>query len=150
MPEKGPSILSKALQVSAKALDSHLFDDVEKEISNGQLLLKLLDKNYQIECSSSIDESKIWTRIQNRIEEIFAPGLIQWEEAKRPNGGGLYSESYNKDKFGLSLLALFVCCVFDQNKDVYSALYLLEEKAQQRIRCAFQYLIGRYNIRLYG
>jgi hypothetical protein len=144
MTEKVPSILLRALEASAKALDHQLVHNLEKQIANGHLLLKLLDKDYQIDKSSgAIGEDKIWCKIKNRIEEIFAPDLIKWEEAKRYVDENLQCEIYNKDQLALALLALFVCCVFDQNKDVYGALYLLDEKTQQRIRFAFQHLIGK-------
>ena len=144
MAEKVPSILLRALEASAKALDTHLLHNLEKQIANGNLLLKLLDKDYQINKPSlGIEKEEIWSKIKDRIEEIFAPGLIKWEEAKRHVDETLHCEIYNKDQFGLALLSIFVCCVFDQNKDVYSALYLLDEKTQQRMRFAFQYLIGK-------
>ena len=203
MTEEGPpNILVKTLKASAKALEYHLCDNLEHELATGTLLSRLLGKKYKADTIlSPLNEEKIWTEIKDRIEEIFAPGLIIWEKAKiyspesriassekRLTLGGRLSksavalsakvrnarrrdddfpeqnlnetyclsdksedkdqvvDSYNKDQFGVALLALFVCCVFDQNKDVYSALYQLEEKAQRRVRFVFQYLIGLSNL----
>ena len=196
MAGQPPAVLLKALEVSARALDEQLSKNFERVLATGQLFLKLLDNTYQINTSSFLnpDDTKIWDKIKNRIEEIFAPGLINWEELRknlkssdrRLVSGGKISKSatalsskaqsrdslnpsqsnpsqnlnetycvsnlpecsdsstevYSKDEFAVGLLALFVCCVFDQNQDVYGALNKFDENKQNRIRSVFQYLIG--------
>ena len=187
MAGQPPAILLKALEVSARALDEHLFNNFDHVLATGELFLKLLDHTYQINSSSTPDEKKIWSKVKSRIEEIFTPGLIKWEELKNRSSslrlsdrrltlGGRLSKSavalslkaqslnetycvsnsqeesnsssdfYNRDEFAVGLLALFVCCVFDQNQDVYGALNKLDESKQKRIRSVFQYLIGNLKV----
>ena len=203
MTEGLPSLLFRALEASAKALDPALLNNLERKLGNGQLIYKILNKSYHVTATiSSDDKERIWAKIQDRIEEIFAPGLINWEHAKeqatpstsgssekRITLGGTLSKSgklaakptalhknegitsnadelevqslnetycvsnrqeeknsltdtCNTDQYGVALLALFVCCVFDQNQDLYNALYSLDEKTQSRVTSAFKYLIG--------
>ena len=207
MAEEGcPPILLRALKASAKVLDTNLLENLEHELANGQLLLKLLDKHDHVTTTTvPLDEDMIWTKIKDRLEEVFGPSLINWDIARvyshqsrtfsserRLTLGGrqiksavalsakvqnehrreslcpqpksvdtsiqslnetysiserhgctnLYPDNYNKEQLGVALLALFVCCVFDQNKDVYSALYQLDERTQQRIQAVFQHLLG--------
>lgn len=203
MTEGLPSLLFRALEASAKALDPALLNNLERKLGNGQLIYKILNKSYHVTAIISSDEKeRIWAKIKDRIEEIFAPGLINWEHAKeqatpsnsgssekRITLGGTLSKSgtltakptalhknegitsnadelevqslnetycisnrqeeknsltdtCNTDQYGVALLALFVCCVFDQNQDLYNALYSLDEKTQSRVTSAFKYLIG--------
>ena len=187
MAGQPPAVLLKALEVSARALDEHLFNNFDHVIASGELFLKLLDDTYQINASSTPDEKKIWSKIRSRIEEIISPGVIKWEELTKKSSGlrlsdrrltlggrlsksavalssigqnsaqnlnetycvsneqdalGSSSDICHRDEFAVGLLSLFVCCVFDQNQDVYGALNKLDENKQKRIRSVFQYLIG--------
>ena len=201
-----PAILLRALKASAKVLGPHLLENLEHEFANGQLFLKLLGKYDHVKTTAApSDEDRTWLKIQDRLEEVFEPGLINWDMAKiyspqsrtvtserrltfggrltksavalsakvqnehrqgsicpqtksddtsiqnlnetyniseRQECNNFYPGSYNKDQLGVALLALFVCCVFDQNKDVYSALCQLDEKTQKRIETVFKYLLG--------
>ena len=187
MAGQPPAVLLKALEVSARALDEHLFNNFDHVLASGELFLKLLDDTYQINASSTPDEKKIWSKIRSRIEEIISPGVIKWEELTKKSSGlrlsdrrltlggrlsksavalssigqnsaqnlnetycvsneqdasGSSSDICHRDEFAVGLLSLFVCCVFDQNQDVYGALNKLDENKQKRIRSVFQYLIG--------
>ena len=188
MAGQPPAVLLKALEVSARALDENLFNNFDHVLATGELFLKLLDHTYQINTSSTPDEKKVWTKIKIRLEEIFTPGLIKWDELRKKSlnwrssdrrltlGGRLsksavalslkaqnssqnLNETYcvsnsqeesdssydlhNGDEFAVALLSIFVCCVFDQNQDVYCALNKLDDCKQKRIRSVFQYLIGK-------
>ena len=191
MAGQPPAVLLKALEVSARALDESLFNNFDHVLATGELFLKLLDHTYQINTSSTPDEKKIWTKIKVRLEEIFTPGLIKWDELRKKSlnwrssdrrltlGGRLSksavalslkaqnssqnlnetycvsnsqeesdssSDFYNGDEFAVGLLCIFVCCVFDQNQDVYGALNKLDDCKQKRIRSVFQYLIGKLRL----
>ena len=87
MAGQPPAVLLKALEVSARALDEHLFNNFDHVIASGELFLKLLDDTYQINASSTPDEKKIWSKIRSRIEEIISPGVIKWEELTKKSSG---------------------------------------------------------------
>ena len=83
MTEGPPSLLFRALEASAKALDPALLNNLERKLGNGQLIYKILNKSYHVTAIiSSHEKEEIWAKIKDRIEEIFAPGLINWEHAK--------------------------------------------------------------------
>ena len=48
MAGQPPAVLLKALEVSARALDEHLFNNFDHVLASGELFLKLLDDTYQI------------------------------------------------------------------------------------------------------
>ena len=75
MAGQPPAILLKALEVSARALDEHLFNNFDHVLATGELFLKLLDHTYQINSSSTPDEKKIWSKVKSRIEEILDRNL---------------------------------------------------------------------------
>ena len=112
MAGQPPAVLLKALEVSARALDEQLFKNFDRVLATGQLFLLLVDNTYQINDSSlsTPDEKHIWEKIQNRIEEIFAPGLIKWEQLRknlRLSDRRLTSGGRSKSAISLTLKTVF-------------------------------------------
>ena len=76
------------------------------------------------------------------IKEVSSIETVKIRDSEIQEEKNSLTDTCNTDQYGVALLALFVCCVFDQNQDLYNALYSLDEKTQSRVTSAFKYLIG--------
>ena len=78
-----PEILLRALKASAKVLDPTLVENLEHELANGQLILKLLDRHNHVTATPILlEEDQIWSKIKDRLEEVFGPDVINWDLAR--------------------------------------------------------------------
>ena len=79
-----PNVLFKALKASAEILDPDLVENVEHELANGKLILKLLRGEHDLgtTTSSTLSEEGTWSEIKERLETVFGPNLINWNSAR--------------------------------------------------------------------
>ena len=78
-----PEVLLRALKASAKVLDSTLLENFEHELANGQLIWKLLDRHNHVTATRILlEEDQIWSKIKDRLEEVFGPDVINWDLAR--------------------------------------------------------------------
>ena len=89
-----PAVLIEALKSSARVVAPNLTDNLENELSSGELFVNLLSSENGLSTKAPLNADEIWLRIKERLENVFGPNLINWNLAKldspmsRANSGG--------------------------------------------------------------